>query len=124
MAQRLVRVLCAKCRQPDPEPDPHVLAALGIRMEDVKGRTIMRSVGCDDCKNSGFRGRKGILELMELNTTIREMVFRKEPLQKIKEQARLNGMLTLLEDGVRKIFDGITTPAEVLTLTHREDITY
>jgi type IV pilus assembly protein PilB len=61
---------------------------------------------------------------MEMNGPMREMVFNKAPLTKIKEQARLNGMVTLLEDGVRKIFDGLTTVDEVLTLTHREDITY
>jgi len=124
MAQRLVRILCAHCKELDPEPDVHVLGALGIKPEDVRGRKLMRAVGCGECKNSGFRGRKGLFELMEMNTTLREMVFKKEPLNRIKEQARLGGMLTLLEDGVRKIFDGITTSGEVLTLTHREDITY
>ena len=70
------------------------------------------------------RGRKGIFELMELNSTIGELVFHKQPTARISEQARMNGMVTLLEDGVRKIFDGITTLEEVLTLTHREDIAY
>jgi type II secretory ATPase GspE/PulE/Tfp pilus assembly ATPase PilB-like protein len=61
---------------------------------------------------------------MEMNSTMREMVFRKEPVQKIKEQARLSGMVTLLEDGVRKVLDGLTSLEEVMTITHREDITY
>jgi type IV pilus assembly protein PilB len=124
MAQRLVRILCPKCKEPLKDPDPTILAALSIKPEDLKGRTICRPVGCDACKNSGFRGRKGIFELMELNSTIRELVFHKQPTAKIKEQARLNGMVTLLEDGVRKVFDGITTLEEILTLTHREDIAY
>ncbi|HEU4339030.1 MAG TPA: ATPase, T2SS/T4P/T4SS family [Planctomycetota bacterium] len=124
MAQRLVRILCPKCKAPNPDPDPGVLAALGIKPEDTKGRNISRAVGCDACNKSGFRGRKGIFELMELNSTIRELVFHKQPTARIQEQARNNGMVTLLEDGVRKIFDGITTLEEVLTLTHREDIAY
>jgi type IV pilus assembly protein PilB len=124
MAQRLVRILCPECKEPDPQPDPVLLQALGIRPEDLRGRKICRPVGCDQCKNTGYRGRKGIFELMEMNSTMREMVFRKEPVQKIKEQARLSGMVTLLEDGVRKVLDGITSLEEVMTITHREDITY
>ncbi|HLF95198.1 MAG TPA: ATPase, T2SS/T4P/T4SS family [Planctomycetota bacterium] len=124
MGQRLVRVLCPQCKEVDPNPDPSSLAALSIRPEDLRGRKIYRPAGCDACKGSGYKGRKGIFELMEMNSVMREMVFRKEPVQKIKEQARLSGMVTLLEDGVRKIFDGITALEEVALITHREDITY
>jgi type IV pilus assembly protein PilB len=124
MGQRLIRILCPHCKEPNPDPDPILLNAIGIKPEDMRGRKLYRAVGCDQCRNSGFKGRKGIYELMEMNSVMREMVFRKEPIQKIKEQARLSGMVTLLEDGVRKTFDGLTTPEEVLTITHREDITY
>ena len=124
MGQRLVRILCPHCKEPDPEPDPVALVALSIKPEDLRGRTVYRGVGCGECKNTGYRARKGIFELMEVNTTMREMIFKKEPTQKLKEAARLNGMVTLLEDGVRKVFDGITSLDEVLTITHREDITY
>jgi type IV pilus assembly protein PilB len=124
MGQRLVRMLCPQCKEVDPEPDPVSLAALSIRPEDLRGRKMYRPVGCDACKKSGYKGRKGIFELMEMNATMRDMVFKKEPVQKIKEQARLGGMVTLLEDGVRKIFDGLTSLEEVATITHREDITY
>jgi len=124
MGQRLVRVLCPQCKEVDPEPDATALAALAVRPEDLRGRKLYRPVGCDACKGSGYKGRKGIFELMEMNSVMRDMVFKKEPVQKIKEQARLSGMVTLLEDGVRKIFDGITSLDEVATITHREDITY
>jgi type IV pilus assembly protein PilB len=124
MGQRLIRTLCKECKEPDREPDPTMLAALNIKPDDLRGRTVYRPVGCDSCKNSGYRGRKGIYELMEMSNVMREMVFRKEPVQKIKEQARMSGMVTLLEDGVRKVFDGLTSLAEVATITHREDITY
>jgi type IV pilus assembly protein PilB len=124
MGQRLIRMLCPNCKEVLKDPDPIMLSAVGIKPEDLRGRKLYRPVGCDQCKNSGYKGRKGIFELMEMNSVMREMVFRKEPVQKIKEQARISGMVTLLEDGVRKVFDGLTALEEVVTITHREDITY
>lgn len=124
MAQRLVRILCPKCKEPNPNPDPTMLAALNIKPEQLRGKKIFRATGCDNCRNTGFKGRKGIFELMELDNVIREMVFKKAPLAAISEHARMRGMVTLLEDGVRKILDGLTTPEEVISVTHREDITY
>src|SRR2546428_435364 len=87
MGQRLIRVLCPNCKEVDPDPDPTALAALNIRPEDLRGRKLYRPAGCDTCKNVGYKGRKGIFELMEMNSVMREMVFKKEPVQKIKEQA-------------------------------------
>ena len=124
MGQRLVRMLCQECKEVEKDPDPFMLQALGIKMADLKGRKIYRPGGCNKCRDTGYKGRKGIFELMELNSVMREMVFRKEPVDKVKEQARLSGMVTLLEDGVRKIFDGLTSIDEILTITHREDISY
>ena len=124
MGQRLVRMLCPECKVTDPTPDPYRLRAIGMKPADVKGHTIYLAVGCDECDESGYKGRKGIFELMEMNSVMRDMVFRKEPLDKVREQARLNGMVTLLEDGVRKVMDGLTTVDEILTITHREDIAY
>ncbi len=124
MSQRLVRMLCPECKEPDPEPDATILAGLNIDSEKLRGKTIYRAVGCDQCRNTGYKGRKGIFELMEMNSVMRDMVFNKEPVMKIKEQACLSGMVTLLEDGVRKILDGLTTPDEIISITHREDISY
>jgi type IV pilus assembly protein PilB len=124
MGQRLIRMLCPECKEVEKEPDPVMLGALAIRPEDLRGRKIYRPAGCDKCRNTGYRGRKGIFELMEMNSVMRDMVFKKEPVQKIREQSRLSGMVTLLEDGVRKIFDGLTSLEEVATITHREDISY
>jgi type IV pilus assembly protein PilB len=123
MGQRLVRVLCPSCKVPV-RPELVELSALGLSEEDLAGRTIYGPKGCDACKGSGYRGRKGIYELMELNSTLREMAFKKDPTLKIRETARLNGMVTLLEDGVRKVLDGLTSVAEVLTITHRVDVAY
>jgi type IV pilus assembly protein PilB len=124
MSQRLVRILCPQCKEVETHPDPVLMTALGVKPEDLRGRKVYRPVGCDQCRNTGYRGRKGIFELMEMNSVLRDMVFRKEPLNKMREQARLSGMITLLEDGIRKVFDGLTTLEEVITLTHREDISY
>jgi type IV pilus assembly protein PilB len=123
MGQRLVRMLCTTCKVPV-KPEPAELAALGLRPQDVAGRTLYGPKGCDLCKGTGYKGRKGIFELMEMNATLREMAFKREPTLKLRETARLNGMVTLLEDGVRKIMDGMTSISEILSITHRVDINY
>lgn len=124
MAQRLVRVLCPKCKAPDPEPDPAYLAAVNLSMEELRGKRIYRPVGCEACKDTGYRGRKGIFELMELDNAIREMVFHREPVSRIREHALSRGMVTLMEDGKRKLIDGMTSLEEIVSITHREDISY
>ncbi|MBI4834275.1 MAG: Flp pilus assembly complex ATPase component TadA [Planctomycetes bacterium] len=123
LAQRLVRVLCPKCKQPY-QPTQEELAALGLSEKDIAGKTIYQAIGCKECKDSGYKGRKGLFELMEMNSTIREMTFQKESTLKLREQAIMNGMVNLLHDGVRKVLDGITTVEEVLLMTKREDIAY
>lgn len=123
MAQRLVRTLCGHCKEPY-EPEESELRAVGIRAEDIMGKTIYRNVGCEACKFTGFKGRKAVFELLEMSSANRELAFRKAPLSKIREQAILDGMVTLMQDGVRKVLDGITTIEEILTIAKREDISY
>jgi type IV pilus assembly protein PilB len=122
MAQRLVRKICPKCQEPD-EPDPHELKVLGLTTEKIKTANFMRGRGCTYCHHTGYRGRLGIFEMMQMNSTLREMAFRREPTQNIRRQARLFGMRTLLEDGVMKAIKGITTLEEVLETTHTEAVT-
>jgi type IV pilus assembly protein PilB len=124
MGQRLVRVLCAQCREPENNPDPIYLQALDIKPEQLRGKQIYRPAGCEACRNTGYKGRKGIFELLEMDGVMRDMVFKKESHQKLKEHARMRGMVTLLEDGVRKVLDGLTSLEEVMSITHREDISY
>ncbi len=119
MAQRLVRVICPKCKEPD-EPPAHEIKASGLTPDRLAGATFMRGRGCAHCNHTGYRGRLGIFELMKMNSTIREMTFKREPTQSIRRQARLLGMRTLLEDGVNKALRGITTLDEVLTTCHHE----
>ena len=123
MAQRLIRILCPKCKEPY-TPEQVLLSAIGLEPKDIKGKTLYKAVGCKECKDTGFRGRKGIFELMELTSEMREMVFKREPVDKLREVSRMNGMVVLLEDGVRKFLDGLTTIEEIISITHREDITY
>jgi type IV pilus assembly protein PilB len=119
MGQRLVRIVCAKCKEPD-QPPAAELKAAGITADRASTATFMRGRGCAHCHHTGYRGRLGIFELMRLNSAIREMTFNREPTQAIRRQARLLGMRTLLEDGVNKALRGITTLEEVLSTCHHE----
>jgi type IV pilus assembly protein PilB len=119
MAQRLVRVICPKCKEPDKPPMAEIRAA-GITPDRIATASFMRGRGCNYCHHSGYRGRLGIFELLKLNAAIREMTFNREPTQTIRRQARLLGMRTLLEDGINKSLRGITTLEEVLSICHHE----
>ncbi len=117
MAQRLVRLVCPKCKEPDKPPIAEIRAA-GLTPAQGQAATFMRGRGCAHCNHTGYRGRKGIYEMMRMNGAIREMTFNREPAQAIRRQARLHGMRTLLEDGVGKAVAGITTLEEVLSICH------
>jgi type IV pilus assembly protein PilB len=119
MAQRLVRVVCPKCKAPD-QPSNSELKASGLTPEQLRSANFHRGRGCSHCNHTGYRGRKGIFEMMRLNNTIREMTFKREPTQTIRRQARLLGMRTLLEDGLQKALTGLTTLEEVLSTCHHE----
>ncbi|MDQ7779431.1 MAG: ATPase, T2SS/T4P/T4SS family [Planctomycetota bacterium] len=123
MGQRLIRMLCPACKAPY-EPEDSDLSALGLKRSDVAGVKFQKGVGCPECGNKGFRGRKGVFEMLEMDKTLRDMAFNKAPTNKIMEQARLGGMTTLLEDGVRKVIAGLTTVGEILNIAHREDVNY
>src|SRR5712692_1835410 len=119
MAQRLVRVVCPKCKEPD-KPSAGELRAAGISPDRLSTAMFMRGRGCNHCHHTGYRGRLGIFEMLQLNAAIREMTFNAEPTQTIRRQARLLGMKTLLEDGVNKALRGQTTLDEVLSICHHE----
>ena len=122
MAQRLVRRLCLTCRQPM-VPEPSLLRSVGMTPGDLQGRTIYRAVGCRECRFEGYRGRVGVFELLEMDPRLREATFKRGSSMRLREQAKLTGGLkSLLEDGVRKILEGVTTIDEVLTVAKREDL--
>ena len=117
MAQRLVRRICPECRVPDPDPDPHVLRMLGFTPDQIAHRTFYKGAGCKRCNGSGYHGRQGIFEMMEMTSTLRQMAFNREPLSKIRHAAVASGMKTLLDDGKIKIRNGITTADELVRIT-------
>jgi type IV pilus assembly protein PilB len=86
----------------------------------VKNVTFYHGAGCTRCRNTGFRGRTALFELMELDNTLRDMTFRREPLTELRKHAHAGGMVTLREDGVRKVLAGTTTIAEVLEVTAKD----
>ncbi|RYH02907.1 MAG: type II/IV secretion system protein, partial [Alphaproteobacteria bacterium] len=122
LAQRLVRILCPKCKVPDREPDPYWLRIAGIRAEDMADRTIYKPRGCDNCVGTGFRGRKGIFELMVMNSEIRNMAFERAPSNKIRKAAIAGGMRTLIMDGRSKVLNGLTTAEEIVKVAQVEGV--
>ena len=112
-AQRLVRMICPDCKVPD-EVEVSRLKSVGLREEQFEGRQLYKGAGCNTCRGTGFRGRKGIYEIMLMNNRLREMAFKKSTTDALRDQARRDGMNTLLDDGLRKVLDGWTTLDEVL----------
>ena len=119
MAQRLVRVNCPKCKEPHMPPKEEIVAA-GITAEQLSKATFMRGRGCSHCRQSGYRGRIGIYEMMKMTSKIREATFAQEPAQNIRREARRGGMRNLLEDGIGKALKGVTTLEEVLSTCHTD----
>ena len=122
MAQRLIRVICKNCKVIDDNPDPHYLRLLNITAEDIKKHPLHKGAGCTKCQGTGFKGRLGIFELVELNSEIRELAFAKAPTAEIRKACIASGMRTLMEDGKLKIFNGITTPKEVAETAQAEGV--
>jgi len=113
MAQRLTRRICPKCKKPA-EYSESMLNAVGLSSEDLEGITLYKGEGCYRCNGTGYRGRLGIFEMLEMNSELRDMTFRKAATTEIRKKARDFGMLTLLEDGVRKIMEGKTSLDEII----------
>ncbi|MDX1564802.1 MAG: hypothetical protein R3236_05310, partial [Phycisphaeraceae bacterium] len=113
MGQRLIRILCEECKEPDDNPRPLYLKLTGIEPADLRDNTIYKAVGCNQCGNTGYRGRKSIIEYMPMNTEIRELAFKRAPASQIRRAAIAAGMRTLALDGKIKILHGLTTPEEI-----------
>jgi type II secretion system protein E len=114
LAQRLVRLLCPHCKQLDTTPEARTYKQkLGIKA-DAK---VYRAVGCRECRQTGYHGRRAIFEWMDSNTEIRTLILKNSSTDAIREAARRAGMRTLAEDGRRLVEEGITTIEEVLSVT-------
>ncbi len=116
LAQRLVRTICADCKT-SYEPSSTVLSQLGVSPYELGDKKFYTGQGCDRCSGSGYKGRKGIYELLDINDTLRDMITEKAPSVVLKQKAIEMGMSTLREDGLRSIYEGKTTIEEVLKYT-------
>jgi general secretion pathway protein E len=114
LAQRLVRVICPACKAIDPAP---AVQEELIHLQMGKIETLYKGTGCDQCAGTGFFGRIGIFELFLIDDSIRRMILKTSDAIQIREEARRNGMKTLLEDGLEKVKAGLTTLPEVLRVT-------
>jgi len=113
MAQRLGRRICSNCKQPF-EVKAGDLRILGYQPEDDDETVeLWRGRGCEVCRQTGYKGRLGIYEIMLLNAEVAELITRRASVQDIKEAALANNMITLQMDGLRKVLDGLTTPEEI-----------
>ena len=116
LAQRLIRKICTSCRTAY-EPSEQILASLGLGIHDIGDKNFYYGKGCEACNYTGYKGRKGIYELLKISDPIREMINDRAPGVLIRQKAIELGMTTLREDGLRSIFDGITTIEEVVKYT-------
>ena len=116
LGQRLLRRICDDCRVAY-QPTSAVLAQLGLSEADTGGREFYTGQGCDSCNDTGYKGRQGLFELLDMTDPIRDLVAQRAATVIIKQKAQELGMKTLREDGLRNIFDGITTIEEVLKYT-------
>ncbi|MBL8797429.1 MAG: Flp pilus assembly complex ATPase component TadA [Planctomycetia bacterium] len=120
LAQRLVRNVCSRCKEPY-RPTSVELRAANLTPEMIQNATFQHGKGCNNCHGSGYRGRIGIFELLRMNTEVRDMTFNREPAQTIRSKIRQLGMRSMLQDGVGKAVAGRTTLSEVLEACHHGD---
>jgi type IV pilus assembly protein PilB len=122
LAQRLVRLLCPTCKRPYIPSDEELLES-GMRREDLAtDQVFFRSVGCDGCNHTGYRGRTAIHELLDMSDTIREMIIERRPGSEIRRQAEKEGLSSLRESAVKKVFLGMSTLHEINRVTFVEEI--
>ena len=116
LGQRLLRSICRNCRTAY-QPNEALLAELGIPRRDIGEKQFYYGKGCDPCNNTGYKGRKGIYELLRITDPTRELINERAPTVTLKQKAIELGMVTLRQDGLRSIFAGDTTIEEVLRYT-------
>ena len=116
LAQRLIRRLCSNCKQPSELTDTE-LRALGIEPGQISEAQVMKPIGCEECRQIGYRGRMGIFEIFVIDDEARHMINKRSPTFVLRQRARELGMRTLREDGVRKVLAGLTSADEVISIT-------
>jgi type IV pilus assembly protein PilB len=116
LAQRLVRTICKKCRTPF-EPTETQLALLNLSPHDIGDKVFYYGRGCQICNDTGYKGRKGIFELLIVSDAIRNLINERAPSVVLRQKAVELGMVTLRDDGLRSIFDSDTTIEEIVKYT-------
>jgi type IV pilus assembly protein PilB len=116
MAQRLVRRLCSNCKQPG-ELSETDLRALNLEPGQLADAQVMTPVGCEECRQTGYKGRMGIFEIFVIDDNVRHMINNRRSTLMLRQRARELGMRTLREDGVRKVLAGMTSAEEVISIT-------
>lgn len=119
LAQRLVRTLCKECKQPEKIKEKDLYHNLSLDNPNATDKeiTIYKPKGCNHCLQTGFKGRLGIFELMQVDVNINKLIVARESVDQIRKQAIQAGMTTLRQDGLRKLLGGLTTIQEVLRVT-------
>jgi len=118
LAQRLVRVICKDCKEAY-TPDQESLQNIGLTPEMLGDNQIYRGTGCPSCLNTGYMGRTGIFELMNLDDTVKNMILKTSDANAIKHKALEQGMITLRQAGAQKVLEGVTTIEEVFRVTQQ-----
>lgn len=115
VAQRLVRKLCPHCKK-EYQPNLELFERIGLSAQEAKEIKFYAPVGCDECNQTGFRGRVAVFEIMEMTPAIAKLTMERSETGVIREQAIKDGMIPLIKDGLRRIKDGLTTIEEVLAV--------
>ena len=123
LAQRLIRVLCHYCkRQYLPSADE--MMDSGLRPEDYRQGTFFANAGCDACNHTGYRGRTAIHELLDLSDNIREMIVERRPGSEVRRAAEAEGLRSLRESALQKVFAGQSTLHEINRVTFVEELSF
>jgi len=121
LAQRLIRVLCPVCRRGFHPSDTELMES-GLRPEEQRGSVFYENVGCDTCNHTGYRGRTAIHELLDLSDNIREMIVERRPGSEVRRAAEAEGLTSLRESALKKVFSGVSTLHEINRVTFVEEI--
>jgi type IV pilus assembly protein PilB len=119
-AQRLVRTICANCKQPDPSITPELIAKMGADPAEFDGVTFYKGAGCMECNRTGFKGRIGLFEILVVTPAIRKLILARASTDEIRVAAVKEGMTLLRQDGFNKVKKGITTLEAVIAKTVAE----
>src|SRR5512132_1053363 len=121
LAQRLVRVLCTICRRAFHPSDTELIES-GLQPEEHRNRVFYANTGCDTCNHTGYRGRTAIHELLDLSDNIREMIVERRPGSEVRRAAEAEGLTSLRESALRKVFAGVSTLHEINRVTFVEEV--